>query len=60
MSTMLERREAVTGNRTKSQRNVSISQQKRILDQATKKTVGLASRAFKRAFEAELKKLQNK
>lgn len=57
MSTMLERREAATGNRSRSQSSVSIIEQKRLLEQATRKTVGLASRAFKRTFEAEVKKL---
>lgn len=58
MTTMLERREAATGHRNRSQSSVSLVEQKRLLEQATKKTAGLASRAFKRTLDAEVKKLK--
>lgn len=60
MQTMMDRRVAATGRREKSRSGVSVIEQKRVLEQATRKTVGLASRAFKRTLDAELKKLKDK
>lgn len=57
MSTMLERREAAIGRRDRTTSRVSLVEQKRVLEKATKKTVGLASRAFRRTLDEELKKL---
>lgn len=57
MTTMLERREAATGVRKRSQSNLSLIEQKRLVEAATKKTAGLASRAFERSLGAELQKM---
>ena len=56
MTTMLDRREAATGRRDKARSGTSLMEQKRILEQATKKTVGLASRAFTRTLEQQLER----
>lgn len=57
MQTMLQRKEAATGRRDRVPTNISLVEQKRLLDEATRKTVGLASRAFRRTLELEMKKL---
>lgn len=57
MTTMLERRQAATGVRKRSQSGLSLIEQKKLIERATRKTAGLASRAYKRTLEAELKKL---
>jgi len=56
MITMLERRETVTGRRNGSKSSLSLIEQKRILDQATRKTAGLAARAFERTLHEEMEK----
>ncbi|MBZ9776827.1 hypothetical protein [Mesorhizobium sp. CO1-1-8] len=60
MTTMLERRQAATGGSGRPQSSVSLVEQKRSLEQATRKTAGLASRVFKRTLEAEVKKIREK
>ena len=57
MQTMLQRKAAATGRRDRAASNISLVEQKRLLDEATKKTVGEASRAFRHTLDAEMKKL---
>lgn len=56
MATMLERKEAATGHRSRS--SISLIQQKRLLEEATRKTAGLASRAYAKTHELEMRKLE--
>ena len=55
MATMLERKEAATGHRGRS--SISLIEQKRLLEEATRKAAGLATRAYAKALETEMKKL---
>lgn len=54
---MLARKEAATGRKERSPSDMSLVEQKKRLEKATKKTVGLASRAYRRTLEEELRKL---
>lgn len=56
MATMLERKEAATGHRNRS--GISLIQQKLLLEKATRKSAGLASRAFAKALKDEMDKLE--
>ncbi|WP_157803296.1 hypothetical protein [Brucella pituitosa] len=58
MLTMLERKEAATGRKDKTRSSSSLVEQKDVLEKATRKTVGLGTRAFSKTLRDELAKLK--
>lgn len=57
MMTILARKKAATDRRERSPSDMSLVEQKKRIEKATKRTVGLASRAYRRKLEEELRKL---
>ncbi|MCF7645999.1 hypothetical protein KQ944_12565 [Bacillus subtilis] len=58
MLTMLERKEIATGRKDQARGSASLVEQKKVLENATRKTAGLASRAFSKTLLKELEKLK--